>query len=77
MTAPAYRINSPIMVVMIDRYRSVQLPVGSLFYPETIKPDSNGMIDGTCNGEMVMMFSRDLTDHSEPIEEVQVGAGGE
>jgi hypothetical protein len=63
------------MVVMMDRNRLVELPVGSAFYPETIKPDANGMIDGTCNGEMVMMFSRDLADHAEPIEEVEVGAG--
>jgi hypothetical protein len=69
MTSPAYRLKNPITVVIgqADHYRLVQLPAGSIFYPEGSKPDPNGMIDGTCQGDAVMMFFRDLDDRAEPI----------
>ena len=76
MTASTYRINSPIMAVMMNRDRLIQLPIGSMIYAGSLTPDANGMIDGICNGEVVMVYSRDLEERAERIEELPVGAGG-
>ena len=69
MAALAYLLKNPITVVVrhLNHYCVVQLPAGSVFNASSSRPDSNGMIDGTCKGDMVLMFSRDLEDRAEPI----------
>ena len=69
MAALAYLLKNPITVVVrqVNQYRLVQLPAGSVFNSSGSRPDPNGMIDGTCRGDVVLMFSRDLEDRAEPI----------
>jgi hypothetical protein len=69
MGALAYVLKNPITAVIrqVNHYRLVQLPAGSVFNASGSRPDANGMIDGTCQGDLVMMFSRDLEDRAEPI----------
>lgn len=69
MSLLAYRVTQPILVVVRDpdRYRLVQLAPGSVVYATGSKPDPNGMIDGTCLGDVVLMYSCDLAARAEPI----------
>ena len=67
MVTPAYRLTNPITVDVQSRHRLVELPAGSIIYPGSPDPDANGMIDGMCNGDEVMVFSRDLEERAEPI----------
>lgn len=69
MAALAYLLKNPITVVIreLNHYRLTQLPAGSVFKALGSKPDPNGMIDGTCQGDVVLVFSRDLEDRAEPI----------
>jgi hypothetical protein len=69
MAALAYLLKNPITVVVrqVNHYRLVQLPAGSVFNASGSEPDPSGMIDGTCKGDAVLMFSRDLEDRAEPI----------
>ena len=71
MAASAYLLNNAITVVVrtVNHYRLVQLPAGSVFNTSGSKPDPNGMIDGTCKGHVVLMFSRDLEERADPIQE--------
>ena len=69
MSGKAYRLNAPITVVIRDerRYRLVELPAGSIVLAANWQPDANGMIDGTCKGNSVLLFLRDLEERAEPI----------
>jgi hypothetical protein len=68
MNAAAYRLKNPATVVIrqANRYRLMQLPTGSVFRPLGSKSDFNGMIEGTCKRNVVLIFSRDLEDCAEP-----------
>jgi hypothetical protein len=63
------RLEGPITVVVkeANHYRLAELPAGSVFNATGSTPDINGMIDGTCNGAVVFMFSRDLEEGAKPI----------
>jgi hypothetical protein len=69
MAESAHRLDSPITVVVkeANQYRLAELPAGAVFNAIGSKPDLNGMIDGTCNGAVVFMFSRDLEEGAKPI----------
>jgi hypothetical protein len=69
MAALAYLLKNLITVVVrqTNHYRLMQLPAGSVFNASGSRPDSSGMIDGTCKGDAVLMFSSDLEDRAEPI----------
>ncbi len=69
MATLTYLLKNPITVVIreLNHYRLAQLPAGSVFNASGSKPDPNGMIDGTCQGEVVLIFSRDLEDRAERI----------
>jgi len=69
MSDSSYVLKHPLTVVVrqINHYRLLQLPAGSVLEVSGSKPDGNGMIDGTCGGNVVLMFSRDLQDRAEPI----------
>jgi hypothetical protein len=47
-----------------------------LFNATSSKPDLNGMIDGTCNGAVVFMFSRDIEEGAKPIADAQIMKSG-
>ena len=69
MLSVTYRFKVPIAVVIRDArgYRLRELPAGSLFLPAGSRPDPSGMIDGTCNGDVVLIFARDLDERAERI----------
>jgi hypothetical protein len=71
MAESAHRLDSPITVVVkeANHYWLAELPAGSVFTATDSKPDVNGMIDGTCNGAIVFIFSRDLEEGARPIAE--------
>jgi hypothetical protein len=48
-------------------YRLRELPSGRVFWPTGSRPDCNRMIDGTCDGEVVLMYQRDLEERTEPV----------
>jgi len=60
----AYILHLPVTVVQRQgtRQKLMQLPEGSVFYAETGPLNSAIMIEGTCNGNVVLMFSRDLDE---------------
>ena len=62
MTASVYRLKTPLIAVIKHgtSYRLSQLTGGSLFLPSDSKPDSDGMIEGTYEGNIVLVFARDL-----------------
>lgn len=64
-----YKLTNPITVAVQQggQYRLAQLPAGCLFRTPDSKPDCNGMISGTCLGDQVLVFSRDLEDCAIPI----------
>jgi len=70
-----YRFQTPITIV-VKQSRLLQLPTGTMFYANDSAPDANGMVHGTCNGETVMMFSRDLEDRAEFVVEESVLRAG-
>lgn len=74
MGCPAFKLKSVITVVVrdVDRFRLVRLLPGSVFYATGSKPDPNGMIDGTCDGEVVMLFARDLEERAERMAETSL-----
>lgn len=69
MTSSDYRLKNPIMVVVNEgnRHRLHRLPAKSVFHVTCSKPDPNGMIEGICEGNSILMFFRDLEDRTEPI----------
>ena len=69
MTASTFRLKSPITAVIRNGngYRLKELAVGSVFYATGSQPDLNGMIDGTCNDEVALVYRRDLDERAEPI----------
>ena len=64
-----YRLKNPITAVLrrANHYRLVQLLPGSVFLTTGSKPDRNGMLDGTCGDDVVLMFARDLDERAEPM----------
>jgi hypothetical protein len=69
MASSAYRLKNPVTVVLrrADHYRLIQLRSGSVFLTTGSRPDANGMIDGTCGDDVVLMFARDLEQRTERI----------
>lgn len=68
MAVAAYRLNNPVTVVLqqADHLRLIELCVGSVVASGS-KPDANGLIDGTCGENVVLMFARDLESRAERI----------
>lgn len=68
MPACDYRFREAIVVVIRDAggYKLRELPAGSVFQATGAKPDSNGMVDGTCNGDVTLIFVRDLNERAVP-----------
>ena len=69
MISCVYRLTMPVTVEVqqAGHYRLTQLPVGSIFVPRIQGPDRNGIVYGTCKGDVVLLFSRDLENCAEPI----------
>lgn len=61
--------KTPITVVVreADHDRLTKLCAGSVFIATGSRPDANGMVDGTCGDNVVLMFTRDLEERAEPI----------
>ena len=61
-----YRINNAVRAVVAAEsgLRLTELPAGSVFFPTTLEPDANGMIEGTSNDRSVLIFLNDLTEKS-------------
>ena len=57
-----YRIKNAVRAVVSAEsgYRLTELPAGSVFFPTSLEPDANGMIEGTSNDEGVLIFLKDL-----------------
>lgn len=68
-TRSVYRLQGPVTVLVEhpNGHRLQQLPAGSVVHISNGKPDRNGLIQGTCNGNSVQMFSRDLEDCAHSI----------
>jgi hypothetical protein len=62
-----YRINNAVRAVVSAEsgLRLTELPAGSVFFPMTLEPDANGMVEGTSNDRSVLIFLNDLTEKSE------------
>lgn len=69
MLFSAYRFQRPILVVVreIRGYKLRELPAGTIFSPTGCRPDTNGMVDGTCDEAVVLVFERDLDERAEPM----------
>lgn len=64
MMATSYRLQQPVTVLVKNThgYRLQQLPAGSVLQLSTGKPDRSGLLEATCNGNSVQIFSRDLQE---------------
>ena len=69
MNASTFRFKASIVVIIRNTggYKLRELLAGSVFCSTGSKPDPNGMIDGTCNGEVALIFARDLNERAELI----------
>jgi len=69
MTITPFRFKRPITAVIGSTrgYKLKELPEGSLFMPVGAQTDPDGMIGGTCKGEVALVFVRDLELGAEPI----------
>ena len=67
MLVSKYQLKSSCAAVR-DCKKVIQLPVGSLVFPNSTSPDSAGMIECTCDGHSVRMFACDLDERAEGIE---------
>jgi hypothetical protein len=67
MLVSKYRLKSSCAAVR-DCEKVIQLPVGSLIFPNSTTPDEAGMIEGTCNGHTVRIFACDLDERAERID---------
>ena len=67
MLVSKYQLKSPCAAVR-DCKKVIQLPVGSLIFPNSTSPDAAGMIECTCDGHTVRMFACDLDERAERIE---------
>lgn len=72
MTIPAlafrFKTSATVAIEEHGRYRLRELPAGAVFRPEKrSKPTSSCMLDGTCNGAHVSVFTRDLDERAEAI----------
>ncbi len=69
MSVTAYRLKHSIVVVARNDndFRLTELPTGSVFLPTALKPDANGMIEGRCNGDTMLVFMADLEARAEPF----------
>ena len=65
-----------VVVQESNRPRLVQLPAGSIFETNDSTPDVHGMVDGTCNGDVVMIFASDLKERAKFIGEERVLRAG-
>jgi hypothetical protein len=55
------------MVRQGDDYRLIQLRSGAMFLATSSKPNANGMVDGKCENDVVLVFTRDLEERAEPL----------
>jgi hypothetical protein len=66
---PAYRIKSLLTAVILrgtsERFHCPTC--GSILIPLS-QPNAAGMIEARCEGNLVRVFERDLSEHSECIE---------
>ena len=62
MSASIYRLKTSLIagIKRGSNYRLTQLS-GGLVLPAEAKPDRNGMIEATYEGNIVLVFVRDLT----------------
>ena len=69
MYRAAYRLDWPVTVVVeqTHHHRLMQLPAGAVFYAVAGTPDRNRMIRGICNGDVVLMFARDLENCAQRV----------
>jgi hypothetical protein len=71
MAAIAYRFSAATTVTVHEgnKVRLKQLLAGDLFLAFSAEPDRSGMVVGTCNGQMVLVFTRDLAERAEAIDD--------
>lgn len=69
MTVTAYRLKRSVTAVVGSKrgYKLRELPEGSVFSPVGAQADPDGMIAGTCKGEVGLVFVRDLELGAEPV----------
>ncbi len=71
VSSNAYRLkDSLVAVVQEDSSHLREFPAGSMFYCNSPKPDSHGMVKGMCKGHMVLIFACDLKERAEPLAKV-------
>jgi len=63
-----YRISDPVTVVVEEgrQWRLKQLSVGSQIQTIGSNPDGSGLIRARCEGEIILIFTRDLQDCAHP-----------
>jgi len=69
MDGSAYRFRAATTVAIRERqgFKIAEVSAGSLFLPSSAAPDQNHMVNGLCNGQMVVVFARDLEERAEVL----------
>jgi hypothetical protein len=69
MIALKYRlISSCAAVDETDCRKVIQLPAGTVIFPDSTRPDVAGMIEGVCDGHTMKVFACDLEERAERVE---------
>jgi hypothetical protein len=66
----AYRITDQIAALFRqgERERLRPLQAGAILF-QTSQPDASGLIEATYEGHNILVFSRDLAERSQPIDD--------
>jgi hypothetical protein len=70
MAGKRYRLKTATLAIMNDDERlSVMVPAGAVIQVTAVPPDENRPVDVEWEGKAMMMFTIDLRERAEPVDE--------
>ena len=71
LASSTYRLKDSLLAIAEQEDKILlELPAGAMFYSTNPRPDSQGLIQGMCKGQMVQIFACDREERAEPLARV-------